>query len=579
MQLAILSWDALDERSWPGAADMEPADIARALGIYAQRVITPRGSTAVSGLELMTALRPPTRAVQDPATGNWVSGHHPGSLGTQPMDPAPPEATPGHPVVVNSGWRGGFLNEEAYQWVRDVNLLTDEECTLPFAVGLDLNTAFLASTARLVVGLSGPEHFVNPPFNPKVPGSWLVDLSHNELDPRLPSPFTPTGERPTGPAWYQTHTVAYAQQLGYNVQPLEAYLRRETGAYLDPWHDRLKTAYVDTLADLGVTVDLDDRQFLAALERHKDVDPALVAVLAAIKATIKGGVGKLRERPQGRHYKEGERWPALQRPTWRPDIRAAVISKARVNMHRKLMNMAKLTGLYPLALLSDCGVYPSPGDSPLAFLRRARPGSGWSPLTASPPPPKGADAVGEIEDAIERADREAFTREPPKTLKGQIGFLLKQLKTTRAVAAELGVSQRSVERYRKGEHKHPPKDIQQKIDAAVRARWQPQVRKRRRKQAASTGGITVETRARFGCTAPIGTTDDGRFRRLTVHLPRRTRSACSTPATPGRATSRCARSSPIADGFKEVYFQDGGARAMGLSDVAINDIDYLDLDF
>jgi hypothetical protein len=29
----------------------------------------------------------------------------------------------------------------------------------------------------------------------------------------------------------------------------------------------------------------------------------------------------------------------------------------------------------------------------------------------------------------------------------------------------------------------------------------------------------VETRAWFGYTAPIGTTDDGRMRRLTVHLP------------------------------------------------------------
>jgi hypothetical protein len=35
----------------------------------------------------------------------------------------------------------------------------------------------------------------------------------------------------------------------------------------------------------------------------------------------------------------------------------------------------------------------------------------------------------------------------------------------------------------------------------------------------------------------------------------------------------------VADGFKEIYFQDGGARAMELSDVAINDIDYLDLDY
>ncbi|MFJ9968522.1 telomere-associated protein Tap [Streptomyces avermitilis] len=374
VQLAILSWDALDERSWPGVAEMEPADIARVLGVYAQRVITPRGSTAVSGLELMTALRPPTRAVQDPQTGNWVPGHNPGSLGTEPVDPAPPEATAEHPVVVNSGWSGGFLNEEAYQWVRAVDLLSDEECMLPFAVGLDLNTAFLAAAARLTVGLSAPDHFHAPTFNPKIPGSWLVDLSHIEMDPRLPSPFTPDGTRPTGPAWYQTHTVAYAQELGYDVHPIEAYLRRETGAYLDPWHDRLKTAYVDTLADLGVTRDLDDRQFLAAMEQHKQADPAMAAVLAAIKATVKGGVGKLRERPQGKSYKEGERWPALERPTWRPDIRAAVISKARVNMHRKLLNMSRMTGLFPLAVLSDCVVYPSPGDSPLDFLPYAASG-------------------------------------------------------------------------------------------------------------------------------------------------------------------------------------------------------------
>ncbi|MFJ5731043.1 telomere-associated protein Tap [Streptomyces paradoxus] len=384
VQLAILSWDALDERSWPGVSQMEPADIARVLGVYAQRVITPRGSTAVSGLELMTALRPPTRAVRDEATGNWGPGHNPGSLGTEPMDPAPPEATAEHPVVVDSGWSGGFLNEEAYQWVRPVDLLTDEECTLPFAVGLDLNTAFLAAAARLVVGLSAPDHFHAPTFNPKIPGSWLVDLSHVEVDPRLPSPFTPTGERPTGPAWYQTHTVAYAQELGYNVAPLEAYLRRETGAYLDPWHDRLKAAYVDTLADLGVTKDLNDAEFLAAMERHKDVDPAMAAVLAAIKATVKGGIGKLRERPQGKKYKEGERWPALQRPTWRPDIRAAVIAKARINMHRKLRNMATMTGLYPLAVLSDCVVYPSPGDSPLDFL----------PYAASGKPQPGAFRLG-----------------------------------------------------------------------------------------------------------------------------------------------------------------------------------------
>ncbi|QWB28046.1 MULTISPECIES: XRE family transcriptional regulator [Streptomyces] len=185
--------------------------------------------------------------------------------------------------------------------------------------------------------------------------------------------------------------------------------------------------------------------------------------------------------------------------------------------------------------------------------------------------------MGEIEDAIERAAREGFTREPPKTLKGRIGYLIRQLGSAKAVAREIGVTADSVNRYRRGARKHARPDVAARIDEAVRARWQPQVRKRRQRQAASTGGITVETRARFGYTAPVGTTDDGRFRRLTVHLPpayaQRLFDARDTGASDQEMRGI------IADGFKDVYFQDGGVRAMGLSDVAINDIDYLDLDY
>ncbi|MFF1604254.1 telomere-protecting terminal protein Tpg [Streptomyces mirabilis] len=184
--------------------------------------------------------------------------------------------------------------------------------------------------------------------------------------------------------------------------------------------------------------------------------------------------------------------------------------------------------------------------------------------------------MAEIEDAIERADRE-FTRQPPKTLKSQIGYLIKQLKTTRAVAEDIGVSQRSVERYRKGERKHPPQAIAERIDAAVRQRWQPQVRKRRQKQAATATGITVETRARFGYTAPIGTTDDGRLRRLTVHLPPAYAQRLFDARNTGASDQQMRQI--IADGFKDVYFQGGGTRATGLSDVTLNDIDYLDLDY
>ncbi|MFE6885865.1 telomere-protecting terminal protein Tpg [Streptomyces sp. NPDC057702] len=185
--------------------------------------------------------------------------------------------------------------------------------------------------------------------------------------------------------------------------------------------------------------------------------------------------------------------------------------------------------------------------------------------------------MGEIEDAIERADREAFTKEPPKTLKGQVGFLIKQFGSAKAVAAEIGVTADSVNRYRRGARKHARVDVAAKIDDAVRQRWQPLVRKRRQKKAATTGGITVETRARFGYTSSAGSTDDGRFRRLTVPLPPQYAQRLFDAREAGASDQQMRRI--IAEGFKEVYFQDGGGRATGLSGVEINDIDYLDLDY
>ncbi|MER6473061.1 hypothetical protein [Streptomyces collinus] len=54
----------------------------------------------------------------------------------------------------------------------------------------------------------------------------------------------------------------------------------------------------------------------------------------AVKMTVKGGIGKLQEKARGGGWKPGQPWPALARPTWRPDIRATVISRARINMRR-----------------------------------------------------------------------------------------------------------------------------------------------------------------------------------------------------------------------------------------------------
>jgi transcriptional regulator with XRE-family HTH domain len=184
--------------------------------------------------------------------------------------------------------------------------------------------------------------------------------------------------------------------------------------------------------------------------------------------------------------------------------------------------------------------------------------------------------VTDVHDALHRADQEVFTREPPKGLRARINFLVGKLKTTKAVAEELGVTQRSVERYRTGERKKPPKDIADRIEAAVRARWQPQVRKRRRKQAATSTGITVETRARFGYTAPIGTTDDPRMRRLTVHLPPAYADRLFEAQQQGASDQQMR--DIVAEGLQEIYFKDGGRRADNL-EVEFTDVDYFDVSF
>ncbi|MDX3403414.1 telomere-associated protein Tap [Streptomyces sp. ME01-18h] len=404
VQLCIPSWNALDTRHWGEAGQLPPAELARVLGVYASRVMTPRGSTAVTGLELMTALHPPTRATAPDENGKRTGEHNPGSLGKDaiaPMNWPPCEVPDGHPVLKDLPRfhvRGPAekLFEEAYDWARP---MTDAECTLRHLVGIDVNMAFAAGANGLNVGLSEATHVKAPAFDPKLPGSWLVDLSHVDLSrvkvgkewveldgSLLPSPFTPKGERPTGPAWYATPTVAYAAELGYEVRPIEAWVRYENGRYLDGWYNRLRDAYLATMADLGVDADLAPADFLAAMDGYKARDPELAIVTTAIKATVKGGLGKLRERPRGEGWKPGEPWRALSRPTWRPDIRAAVISRTRMNLHRKIVKHAAFTGQYPIAILSDCVVYAANGESPLDFLpyREGKPLPGGFKLGINP---------------------------------------------------------------------------------------------------------------------------------------------------------------------------------------------------
>ncbi|MFD6184874.1 telomere-protecting terminal protein Tpg [Streptomyces goshikiensis] len=182
--------------------------------------------------------------------------------------------------------------------------------------------------------------------------------------------------------------------------------------------------------------------------------------------------------------------------------------------------------------------------------------------------------MGKLSDSLDQAVAKAFTRPAPKSAQAQMKYLVKQLKSTKAAAEALGVSQRTVERYLTGKLKQPRKDLAARLAGEVRKRWQPQIRAKAKKAAATSGGLVIETRARFGYTAAVGTTDDGRMRHLTQALP---------PAYAARlfeAQEQGATEQQLldiaAEGFQEIYFKDRGRRANGLL-VEFTDVDHIDV--
>ncbi len=182
--------------------------------------------------------------------------------------------------------------------------------------------------------------------------------------------------------------------------------------------------------------------------------------------------------------------------------------------------------------------------------------------------------MGILGDSLDKAVAGTSTRPIPKSAGAQMRFLVRHEKgSTRAVAERLGISQRTVERYVKDQIRRPRRDLAARLAAEVTKDWQPRVRDRAKKKAASTAGITIEARARFGFTAAPGTTDDGRIRLITQHLPPAYAARLFDARTAG-ATEQQLRNI-AAEGLQEIYFKDRGRRADGLM-VEFTDIDYVE---
>ncbi|WP_217210253.1 terminal protein [Streptomyces sp. AC550_RSS872] len=179
-------------------------------------------------------------------------------------------------------------------------------------------------------------------------------------------------------------------------------------------------------------------------------------------------------------------------------------------------------------------------------------------------------------EGLGRADRALFTRPAPKSARAQMKFLLTRAKgSTAAVAERLGVSRRTVERYRSGAIKRPQKRLQAALVEETEAQWQPQVRAQARQRAATSGGLVISCRAYFGF-GPEGSSDAGRVRDvMTAVSPAHADlilSARETGATDNELHGL------VAEAIADAYFRkEGGGRA-GVH-VEFKDVDRLDISF
>jgi hypothetical protein len=179
-------------------------------------------------------------------------------------------------------------------------------------------------------------------------------------------------------------------------------------------------------------------------------------------------------------------------------------------------------------------------------------------------------------DGLDTAVQKAFTRPAPKRAGPQMRYLVKQLGGTKAVAQMLRVSQRTVERYVKDQIKKPRPNLAARLETEVKKRWQPQIRAKARQKAATTGGIVIDTRARIGYTAPIGTTDEDRLRHLTVALPPQYAARLFDAQEQGASDQQLQQIA--AEALKEVYFQDNGRRAGQMEEVRFTGIEHVEFD-
>lgn len=101
------------------------------------------------------------------------------------------------------------------------------------------------------------------------------------------------------------------------------------------------------------------------------------------------------------------------------------------------------------------------------------------------------------------------------------------------------------------------------------------MRAKAKKKAATTDGLVVSTRARFGFTAAPGTTDDARIRDITQALSPEFADRLFTAREQGATEKQLQQIA--ADGLAQMYFRASNTRAHGLG-VEFTDVEHIQIE-
>lgn len=284
--------------------DPDPVTIARRLQRFADALRAPYAiSASTTGLDLMFTL-------------HWRDRERLFA----PSQPVPPAEIP--------------TLEADIEWQRKP---TDTELEHRWVHAYDRGGSYLAGISGLELGIGEPTYFPEGrEFDKRLPGYWRITmpakgewLTPNPIDPRNRADDI-AGKL----TWVTTPTLDVAVSLGYeDLEIHEAYVWEQHSRIYDTWYERVR----DARAELD-TLDVDDQR---ARDLLKEVYVRSLGLTASFE-----------------HHKD--------RPGFAPERYHFIQARAKANIIRRIHQIGRDTGRWPVAISKDTVLYTSDESDPIA---------------------------------------------------------------------------------------------------------------------------------------------------------------------------------------------------------------------